>query len=289
MRENPAAFPFATFINRHHFAAFMNMTIGLTLGLLYGNATKQDKRLLLIIALLLMGIALMFTGSRGGILSLFGVIAFVILANLFRRKTEREANGEEGKAIFQGNFFLIGSGLALFFLLIGSAIFFGGENNVIRGLGLADQTDISNGRLHFWEVAWQIFLHNPILGAGLDAFSISYTQFDTWNGHQRVEQAHNDYLQILADAGILGFTCLAAFIYLLYQKGLQSINNTDDSFRRGTAIGALGGIFGILVHSFFDFPLRTSSNAFFFLAFAALATVTVNPVKRHRNRNKSTA
>jgi hypothetical protein len=86
------------------FAAFMNMTIGLTLGLLYGNATKQDKRLLLIIAFVLMGIALMFTGSRGRNSEPFRCrIAFVILANLFRRKTEREANGEEGKAIFQGN------------------------------------------------------------------------------------------------------------------------------------------------------------------------------------------
>jgi O-antigen ligase len=209
---------------------------------------------------------------------------------LFSRKIER--NGEEGASSgFQRNLLLVASGLAIVLMLIGSAIFFGGESNVTRGLGLNAQTDISSGRLHYWQVAWQIFLHNPILGTGLDSFSLSYPLFDTWNGQQRVEQAHNDYLQILADAGILGFICVAAFIFFLYKKGLQTINNTDDRFRRGTAIGALGGIFGILVHSFFDFPLRTPSNAFFFLTLATLATATaiVMPAKHHRKRVRKTA
>lgn len=285
MRENPAAFPFATFINRHHFAAFMNMTIGLTMGLLYGNATKRDKSLLLLISLILMGIALMFSGSRGGILSMLGVIAFVIVVNLFDKKGEKEFEDSKSSKL-QRNLLLIGSGLGLVIVLIGSALFYGGEDSVTRGLGLGNQADISNGRFHFWQTAWQIFIHYPIIGAGLDAFSISYTHFDTWNGSLRVEQAHNDYLQILADAGILGFICLAAFIYFLFKQGFQVIGQGEDRFRRGVAVGALGGCFGILIHSFFDFPLRTPSNAFFFLTLTALATISGSFSKMRRKRVK---
>jgi O-antigen ligase len=62
---------------------------------------------------------------------------------------------------------------------------------------------VTSGRSHFWGVAWQVFLANPIIGAGLDAFGVAYPKYDNWNGQFRVEQAHNDYLQILADAGIL--------------------------------------------------------------------------------------
>lgn len=289
LRESDS-FPFGTFINRHHFAAFMNMAIGLTLGLLYGNSTKSDKRLLLMISLGLMGIALIFTGSRGGILSLFGVIAFVTLLNITgRKKNEEDFDGESGSFNLQKNFLLIGGGLALIIVLIGSALFFGGESSVERALGIGKQGDVSNGRIHFWQTAWQIFLNNPIFGAGLDSFPVAFTKYDTWNGNFRVEQAHNEYLQILADGGILGFVCLAAFVFLLYKNGLRIIRQSEDRFRRGTAVGALGGCFGILIHSFFDFPLRTPSNALFFLTLAALATIATYTPKASRKRNKRAA
>lgn len=294
MRESPDALPFGTFVNRHHFAAFMNMTIGLTLGLLYGNATKRDKRLLLIIALILMGIALIFTGSRGGILSLLGVIAFVISVNLLKKKTQKNNSDSENKSsIFQRNFLLVGSGLALILILFGSALFFGGESSVTRGIGLNSGTtsDISNGRAHFWKTTLQIISHNPIFGVGFDAFGAAYTRYDTWNGSLRVEQAHNDYLQVLAEAGILGFICLATFIYFLFKQGLRVASRSEDRFRTATSVGALAGCFGILIHSFFDFPLRTTSNAFFFLTFASLATIATfySPSSGSRKRKKKRA
>jgi O-antigen ligase len=91
-------------------------------------------------------------------------------------------------------------------------------------------------------------------------------------------------LQILADGGIAGFACVAAFIFLLFKRGLKTIGNATDSFQRNVAIGALAGCFGILIHSFFDFPLRTTSNAFFFLTLAALATVPITSQKLSRKR-----
>ncbi|HSK72711.1 MAG TPA: hypothetical protein VK892_13505, partial [Pyrinomonadaceae bacterium] len=84
------------------------------------------------------------------------------------------------------------------------------------------------------------------------------------------------YLQILTDAGILGFACVTAFIYLLFRQSLQTIGKTHDNFRRSVGVGALAGCFGILIHSFFDFPLRTPSNGFFFLILVVLAVVPIS-------------
>ena len=284
LRENADAFPFATFVNRHHFAAFMNMTIGLTIGLLYGDSTKKDKRLLLVIALVLMGIALIFTASRGGLLSLLGVVGFVVLINLLKKSPDNEF--DENPPAFRRNFILIGSGLALILLLFGAVLLLGGESSLMRGIGLSNGDDISNGRTHFWSVALQIILHHPILGTGLDAFGIAFSKYDTWNGTLRVEQAHNEYLQILADAGILGFLCVAAFIYFLFKQGLNIINNSVDGFRQSVAVGALAGCFGILLHSFFDFPLRTTSNGLFFLMLAALATVSIKGDEKSSHKRR---
>jgi O-antigen ligase len=284
VRASPHAIPFGPFINQHHFAAFMELAIGLTLGLLYNQSTRGDKRYLMIIAVVIMGTALIFTSSRGGMLSLLGVIAFVTLFYFFGANSEARAAGTtEQKSFFQGKFAVIGGGLALVLVLFGSILLLGGEQSLTRGIGLQATDDVSSGRTHFWSVALQIIRDYPILGAGLDAFGVAFTRYDTWNGTFRVEQAHNDYLQIFADAGIAGFVCAVAFIYFLFQKGFRAIGQTTDRYRRGVAVGALAGCFGILLHSFFDFPLRTPSNAFYFLTLAMLATISAHIPKPQKN------
>ena len=287
-RPTPQAIPFASFVNQHHFAAFMEMTIGLTLALLVGKATEKDKRLLLIIAIVLMGTAILLTGSRGGVLSLLGVIGFVLLSNFLRKSDENEEEipKAERRARFKRNLGLVGGALGLLVVLAGAVLLLGGDAPLTRGVGLTNPEDVSNGRLHFWSVALRIFLDYPILGAGLDAFGTAFPFYDTWNGNYRVEQAHNEYLQILADAGILGFICIAAFIFLLFKQGLQRIGAEHSHFRRSVSVGALAGCLGILIHSFFDFPLRTSSNAFFFLLFAVFATASIHFSKRSRTHGK---
>ena len=274
---------FASLVNAHHFAAFMEMTIGVTVGLLFGKATENNKRIFLMIAIVIMGIALILTGSRGGMLSLLAVITFVVAANLLQKPTiEIDSPVADGKS-YMRNFAFIGGGLALILALFSAVLLLGGDNSLLRGIGLQNpEDDISSGRLHFWQIALRIFSDYPIFGAGLDAFAIAFPRYDSWNGMYRVEQAHNDYLQILADAGILGFACVAAFIYLLFKKGLQTVKESSDRFRRGVVTGALAGCFGILIHSFFDFPLRTPSNAFFFLTLTVLATASIKPPRTSR-------
>lgn len=289
LRPTPQAIPFASFINQHHFAAFMNMTLGLTLGLLFGKATKKDKNILLVIAAFFMLIGLVFTGSRGGILSFLGVLGFLLIPKLLGKGEESEAQNKHNVR----NKLIIVAGIAAGIIgLVGVVSFLGGDSSLLRGVGLqGGQTDISSGRTHFWGVAVQIFLANPIIGAGLNAFGAAFTQYDTWNGNYRIEQAHNDYLQILADAGVVGFACIAGFIYLLFKKSLPNLDSAHSNYRRSAANGALAGCFGILIHSFFDFPLRTPSNAFFFLVLAAVATVSIYYPKqtKHKSRTENRA
>ncbi|MDQ2747372.1 MAG: O-antigen ligase family protein [Acidobacteriota bacterium] len=283
------AVPFASFVNRHHFAAFMEMTIGLTLGLLFGKATKSNKRIFLLIAVVIMGSALVLTSSRGGIISLLAVIVFVIAASLRGAPSAETAAPTEKTSLSRQTAFYIGGGVILVLGLFGAVILLGGDESLLRGIGLANQADASGGRFHFWQIAGRIFFDHPILGAGLDAFGTLFPQYDNWNGTYRIEQAHNDYLQTLADAGIIGFATIAAFIYLLFKKGRAVISQTADRFGRGAAVGALAGCLGILIHSFFDFPLRTPSNALFFLLLTAIATGSFSSAGQRRRKRTAPA
>jgi O-antigen ligase len=271
MRETVQANIFGPYVNGHHFAALMEMTLGLSLGLLYGKSVRKELRVIYLAAAVIMGVAIMMTGSRGGLLSFIGVLGMVTIFSLSRRRETNDGKVPEG----QKKLLLIGGGLTFLLLMAGIGSLLGGEH-ALRGAGLNnDVADISSGRLHFWWVALQVFRDNFLLGGGLDAFGVAFTRYDTWNGAFRIEQAHNDYLQTLADAGVLGFACVAAFIFFLFRGALRVINSARDRFHRSAAIGALAGCFGVMIHSFFDFPLRTPANMLVFLLLGALATVTL--------------
>ena len=276
LRKTPYSIPFGPFVNQHHFAAFMQMTAAPAVALIFGKATGRDKKLLLAMAVVVMGIATLLTSSRGGVLGFGAMIVFVLLVNFFNRTRSGKTSSTEATSSVQRNIVLAVAGVSLVIVAFGVVLFLGGGDSLFRGIGVGNTpADVSSGRFHFWPIAIRIFLEHPVIGAGFDAFGAAFTKFDTWNGSLLVEQAHNDYLQTLADAGLAGFACVAAFIYLLFRRGLDTISAVGSSFRRDAAIGALAGCFGILIHSFFDFPLRTPSNAFFFLLLAAIATVAI--------------
>lgn len=274
LRDTPQAIPFGPFVNQHHFAAFMEMTGGVTLGLLFGGKRSRERVILLVLAVVVMGAAVGFTSSRGGMLGFISVIAFVILMQMLA-PTQRVEAADNTRLSAQRKIALAASGLALIAVIFSVVLFLGGNDQLLRGTGAINpDVDVSTGRFHFWPIALQIFFDHPILGAGFDAFGVAFTKYDTWNGMLRVEHAHNEYLQTLADSGIVGLACVIAFVFLLFRKGIATILS-QHGFRRSAALGALAGCFGIFVHSFFDFPLRTHSNTFFFLMLVAIATVPV--------------
>jgi O-antigen ligase len=168
---------------------------------------------------------------------------------------------------------LLRAGLAfgLIVVLIGGTVAVGGADVFTRLLGTANADDPTTGRAHFWSVTLDVIKAYPIVGSGLGSFSVIYTRYDSRNGFYRLEQSHNDYLQTLADGGIIGGILGLGFLVVLFGRGF-AVRETDDKFRRGVATGALAGCFAVLIHSFFDFTLHTTSNALLFLILAALAT-----------------
>lgn len=260
--EVPYAVPFGSFVNRHDFAAYMEMTIAVPLGLMFVGAVQKDKRLLYITAIGLMGIALLLSGSRGGLISLLAEIFFLVILT-----TKTKSSGQFGLKI--------GLAVLLVATIILGAILIGGETSLTRFAETANSDDFSANRLHIWDVTLSIIKKNLPFGAGFGAFGVAYTPYDALNGSGRVEQAHNDYLQVLADAGIVGLVIGGFFIYQLFRTGWQNIQ-TSNSFRRGVVVGALAGCFAILVHSLFDFVLHITAVAMLFITLISLVVVSGN-------------
>src|SRR5688500_20411425 len=75
----------------------MELTIALPLGLLFAGAVDKEKRLLFIFIAGLMGVALMMTASRGGIISLVAEIMFFVIVTAFFRKHSEERHRRKSR------------------------------------------------------------------------------------------------------------------------------------------------------------------------------------------------
>jgi O-antigen ligase len=289
IRELPQSTAFGPFINRHHFAGYMELTIALPLGLLFAGAVDRDKRMLYVFVAGLMGVALIMTASRGGIISLVAEIVFLVIVTAIWKKKESERHRKKSSR-WKPIAIRAGFAGALLVGLFFGVILLGGEFSIYRFIDSVNTDDPTTGRAHFWAVTLDIIKAHPFVGTGLGAFGVIYTRYDSRNGLFRLEQAHNDYLQVLSDGGIIGGVLALSFVALLFYKAIQRAKSRDD-FRRGVALAGLSGCFAVLVHSFFDFTLHTTSNALLFLVVAALATlngrVESAPRKRRRRTSES--
>ncbi len=252
-----AGAPFGSFVNRHNFAAYMEMAMALPLGLMFAGAVTKDKRLLYITVIGLMGVALLLSGSRGGLVAFVAQIIFLVLLTA-------GSKGGRSRLVLK-----LALAVLLLGAIIGGAVFVGGETSLTRLAETAATEDLTTGRSNIWDVTLRVITGNLPFGAGFGAFGVAYTAHDSMSGLERVEQAHNDYLQLLADAGIVGLIIGAFFLWRLFLVGREAVG-LENTYRRGIAIGALAGIFAILVHSIFDFVLHTTAVSVLFVMLLSL-------------------
>ena len=270
---------FGSFVNRNSFAAFSEMTLALPLGLVFAGGVSKDKRLLFFTAIALMGVALLLSGSRGGLVAFVSEV--IVLLILTRQEATRKT------VVLR-----IGLIALLIVAIVAGSIFVGGDTSLTRFAETAASEDFTTDRSHIWSVASQVISANMPFGAGFGAFGAAYTRFDTLSGLARVEQAHNDYLQVLADAGIPGLLLGLVFLFLLFRYGWRA-RKIENVFRRGIALGAFAGCFAVLVHSIFDFVLHVTAVALMFLTLLALLAANQKPFpdeledeRKHRQRKR---
>jgi O-antigen ligase len=271
IREIDTSMPFGTFVNRDHFAGYMELLLGLPVALIATQYVRGEGRFLYLVATLLMGLALLLTLSRGGTLSL--LIELLLIAALTRQRAkhlraERQPSlpGERGRIEWLG----VAAVTLVLAGIIGGIVWIGAEPLIMRlATGSGDVNNpqtFDEARGTIWRDTWLLIKAKPWLGAGLGAYETAFPQYalDENESGGLVAQSHNDYLQVLADTGLVGGVLLLWFLYLVLRAVVASAR-LRDPLAAGVAIGCSGGVLGMLVHSFFDFNLQLTSHALLFL------------------------
>ncbi len=290
------ASPFGPFVNHNHFAGLIGMIIPLAIALAASDI-GLESRLFYGFAAAVMGIASVLALSRGGMISLTAALAFVVAMAAIRRmqhsrdETHDQWSAGSGRKAGTRRKRSIG-GPALLVLMIvitiGAGIFWIGSDPVISRVAKVasspgpDKTEtFFTSRGWIWRDTIAMIEANPILGVGLGAYQTAYPMYSASDGSLIVAQSHNDYLQIVADAGIVG-GALALWFLIIVGRTLFNAAKAQDPVVSGLAIGGAGGIFAMLSHSLFDFNLQLPSNGLLFLTLVAVQSNLAAVASRRR-------
>ena len=152
-------------------------------------------------------------------------------------------------------------------------VWMGGEDLALKiaGMsGISQDTIEGTTRKDIWRATWSLIKDNPWTGVGFGAYYLAIPQYQVSSGRTKVEQAHNDYLDLIASGGVVAALLAAAFIVLLIWRARSSLRSADP-YRRAAALGALAGILSVSVHSVADFGLQLTGIAVIFAALVVIA------------------
>jgi O-antigen ligase len=251
------------FVNRNHFAGYMEMLIPIPLALMLSRTTRGEGRLFYGFAAAIMGIAQVASLSRAGIVSLASGVLFVVALNARRTREETEHSRRFRYMFSPASFVFL-----MLAAIIGGVFWVGADFDIIKRLSDPVASSVATDRKAIWSDTIRMFNANPVLGVGLGAYETVYPVYGRGDGSMLIQFAHNDYLQALADGGIVAAALAVWFVVATFRDFARGVNLRAPLIR-AIALGAGAGIFAILVHSLFDFNLQIPSNALLFLVLSA--------------------
>ncbi len=262
---------YGPYVNHNHYAGLMEMLTPFPLVLAATATTSGNRRFGIATVAALMAASVFLSGSRGGMIAIV-VEAFLLGALLLRKRKP----GEWQQPAMLGGFIA----LVVIFL-----VWMGGNELTKRLISIHSEAkeEITGGlRLTIDRDCLRMFLKRPLLGWGLGTFPFVYPQYRSFYTSFFVNQAHNDYLQLLVETGVAGFGIALWFFVMLFRQAASKTKNWSETSSGSLTVAALLGCIGILIHSFLDFNLQIPSNAAWFFALCAIAAS--GPLQESRRR-----
>jgi O-Antigen ligase len=289
---------FGPFASHGLYAGFMELLFPIPIAMVLTGALRGPARLFAVFASVMIGLSIIFSLSRGGMIALaagllfLGVVAVQMAIqrrrswrsryeedddNLDSREFDEDEGYETSSRSFVRSWLPQLAAVGLIAVLLFGGIFWLGPDLIFSRVTEASltETDLLQGQNFYanrgfiWRGTWEMIKANPVTGVGLGAFPTAFPRYTDTDGTYPALQAHNDLLQIFADGGIVGGVLAICFVVLLarsFARGLRA----RDPWRRAMALGMGTAMVSLLVHSVFDWNLQVTSTALLFLSYGAI-------------------
>jgi O-antigen ligase len=272
-----------TYINRNHFAGFLEMVLPFAVCLaMYesekllarrkhrtGHAKKLTVKLTsdvkvqavilwLAVAVVLMA-AIVFSRSRMGILAACASLLVVFGLKMLQRRTLPAVLG-----------------VAFVALSLCLAGWIGLRPALSRFESVGQEFSGGQSRVSMWPGTLKLIAEHPLVGTGLGTFPVVYTEVQTTFLTQFVNHAHNDYLEITSDLGIPAALLLFASIFFVLLQAVRTFLHGEGKYTPAVSLACVGSIVAILLHSLTDFNLHIPANALLFAVILGLALASTS-------------
>jgi putative inorganic carbon (hco3(-)) transporter len=233
-------------------AAYINLVVPFCLAFVL-RGTDPALRTLSRWCLALAGVALLLTQSRGGLLA----FAAMLMVSAYLLAPDRKTRMRR-LAVLLVACLLAAAVAGFFFQRLGE---------------IDDFTAVS--RLAIWGGAFTVFARAPVVGAGFGNLRPLMGGLlglpEGWMG-----DAHNLYLELLAESGLLGFMAFALLIACALRAARRCARQSRDEFARLIGIAVVTAVCGVLVHGTVDYLFHTTPQvaALFFLVLGILRAQT---------------
>jgi putative inorganic carbon (hco3(-)) transporter len=211
-------------------AGYLNAVMAFALGVAV-LGKKTWTRWLGVACLSASGAAMFLTSSRGGMVACVALLVFSLMFLAPRRTT---------LAV------ILVSALLAAAIAVPLSLAAGAEAERLQSVD--DFTQAS--RLALWGAAGMLFMQHPVMGAGFGTFRFDFHQFVP--GIKDDLDAHNLYLQTLAETGVIGFIVFFVSMWTFFRNGFKLIKNTDP-FWQMVGIGVCGALGSTMVHGLVDY------------------------------------
>ena len=241
---------YGSYVNHNHYAGLIELLLPLALVLALDTSVRREKRFLLAFATVTMAASVFLCQSRGGMIAIVVEMLFLGLVSTVQFSPRKSAT------IFVG--FCIAT--ALFLVWIAPQQL---------GARILDFHDPARLLIHRDSI--RMFLAHPFLGSGLGTFATAFPHYRVFYDGFLVDHAHDDYLELLLETGLVGFGVAVWFLVVLYREGVRNIRLMLGSSTARISAAALAGCTGLLAHSFLDFNLHIPANAALFYVMCVIA------------------
>lgn len=284
-----------TFVNRNHFAGYIEMTLACGIGLMMALRSAEQwswasaielvmgPKARLRIALVILVIALVMTRSRGGNVAFFTAMLAMSFLFIVRNKENRRRNSIILVSLILIDTLVISQYFGLERLkdrLLDTRLVDRVETVVVNDVPVQVLQEANEIRGQVFKDVVPLAQENPIVGQGAGAFEATYSYYADQSVRLHFDHAHNDYLQFFIEYGAIGSLLLAVFVGWALYFSLAALWQTRSMFRNGLGLGVSMGIVSIMIHSFSDFNLQIPANAATFVSLCAIAVIAQNHSRR---------
>jgi O-antigen ligase len=264
---------FGPFVNRNHFAGWMLMAIPLGTGyllslleremsprswrerLLWLSTASASGTILTAGALAAMSLSVLMSLSRSGIVCLAASVMMLLIA------TARLLARTRGRAVV----------LAVLVAIALGAVGWAGLDRLDDRFAEFHR-DGSAGRSQVWSDARRVTRAFPIAGTGFNTFGVAMLFYQTGDLAQWYAEAHSDYLQIVAEGGLLVAVPFAAALAAAAFEMFRRLRDPGSDPRTyWLRVGAIVGLLTIAVQETVEFSLQMPGNAALCAVLAAIA------------------